>query len=665
MQATRRSVLKGVAAAAAVATTAGVQAFPRRSAAAEPLARPEGTTLASTVQRGPAGDGGYRRLVSGPGEPHVVRDDLGTAPRSGRETRRRPVQTFAHLTDIHVIDAQSPARVEFLDRYDDEPRTATIFSSAYRPHEFLCTQLADGVLAAVRRVGVGPVTGAPLGFALCTGDNTDNQQYNELRWHLDLMDGTRFAPNSGGPSFEGVHDQDPVTYDIHYWHPDGTPEDAPPTATDDNARRLHGFPTLPGLLDVAIAAFTPTGVGLPWYSCYGNHDGLVQGNFPATFQLGQVAVGPAKVVSLPAGVSQDDLARGDAAAFHALFTGPARLVTPDEDRRLVSRKESVEEHFKHGGVPFGHGFTAQNVADGTAYYAFDPSPNVRGIVLDSVNPNGESSGSLDATQFAWLREQLQLVSGPGRNKLVVVFSHHSISSMTNAIPVGSDDPADFGPRVLGPEVAALLLQFPNVVLMVDGHTHRNQVFAHTRPGGGGFWEVNTAAHIDFPCQARLMEIVDNRDGTLSIFSTVVDADADLVPPSQVGPATTVRELTSLARELTANDWQDSSTDRRGADVDRNVELLIAAPFPLAAGSRPAPARERPAVAARPGPELAATGASRPVPARGERPAVAARSGPELAATGGGAGVATVALGTAGALVLRAGRSAGAGEPADG
>jgi metallophosphoesterase (TIGR03767 family) len=630
--ASRRTVLKGAAAAAAVAATGGVTAFPTRRAAAAPLGRPEGTTLDSTVRRGPAlNDLGYRRLVSGPGEPHVVRDELGTAPKPGREGRRTALLSFAHLTDIHVTDVQSPARVEFLDRYDDEPRAATLFSSAYRPQEVLCTQLADGVIGAVRRAGAGPVTGTPLAFAICTGDNTDNQQYNELDWHLRLMDGEPLTPNSGGPSFEGVHDGQPTTYDVHYWHPDGTPDGK----VDDNARRLHGFPTMAGLLDVALAQFTPNGVGVPWYSCFGNHDGLVQGNFPSTFQLEQVAVGSLKVVQLPPGVSFDDLARGDSAAAEALLgpppVVPVRQVTADADRRIVSRRETVEEHFRDGGLPLGHGFTAQNVADGTAYYVFDASPLVRGIVLDTVNPNGESSGSLDRAQLAWLREQLEASTGEGRDRLVVVFSHHSVGSMTNQIPVGSEDPADWGQRVLGEEVEALLLEFPNVVLWVNGHTHRNQVFAHPRPDGGGFWEVNTAAHIDFPCQARLMELVDNRDGTLSVFATVVDADVPLQGPSSVSGSTPVRELAAFARELSANDWQDEGSAREGAVEDRNVELLVAAPFALGPAATP---------------QQPSTPADPPAPV-----------GRTLPTTGGQALVAAAALGAAGlgALAARAGR----------
>jgi hypothetical protein len=86
----RRQVLKGAAVAAA--GVAGLQAYPRRAAsAATRPAHPAGTTLDTTVRRGPATNPqGYVRLVSGAGEPHVVRSDLGTTARSGASCCRSP-----------------------------------------------------------------------------------------------------------------------------------------------------------------------------------------------------------------------------------------------------------------------------------------------------------------------------------------------------------------------------------------------------------------------------------------------------------------------------------------------------------------------------------------------------------------------------------------------
>ena len=92
--------------------------------------------------------------------------------------------------------------------------------------------------------------------------------------------------------------------------------------------------------------------------------------------------------------------------------------------------------------------------------------------------------------------------------------------MTNPFVATGGDP---NPRVLGDEVTAYLLSQPRLVAWVNGHTHRNEITAHTRAdGSGGFWEINTASHIDYPQQSRLVEVADNADGTLSIFTTILD-----------------------------------------------------------------------------------------------------------------------------------------------
>ena len=127
---------------------------------------------------------------------------------------------------MHVVDAQSPMRVEWVDRYDDDsavPATG-IFASAYRPHEMLSGQIADAMVRQLNKVAAGPVTGKPLALAIQTGDNSDNSQLNEVRWNIDVLDGGQVRVDSGDLSrWEGVHDGDPTYYDPHYWHPHGTP----------------------------------------------------------------------------------------------------------------------------------------------------------------------------------------------------------------------------------------------------------------------------------------------------------------------------------------------------------------------------------------------------------------------------------------------------------
>jgi hypothetical protein len=136
-------------------------------------------------------------------------------------------------------------------------------------------------------------------------------------------------------------------------------------------------------------------------------------------------------------------------------------------------------------------------------------------------------------------------------------------------------------RVLGDELVAELVSHDNVVAWVNGHTHHNNIRPHTRQPGGGFWEINTASHIDWPQQSRLIEIADNEDGTLSIFTTMVDHAAKLAMPSSFDSPL---ELAALSRLLAANDpgyatigGTDDGEKRRGRVWDRNVEMIVAAP----------------------------------------------------------------------------------------
>jgi metallophosphoesterase (TIGR03767 family) len=545
----------------------------------------EATTAPTTIERligaGPAVRSGrvrpFRRLASFAGEPRRRRSPNGlpSALGAGAQSLLRLV----HFTDFQLADVQSPGRFEYFQLLVGRPEAGT-FVPAQRPQEALAVHAAEVLLRTIARLDDSSETGARLGLALCTGDSIDNAQANELSMFLALMSGGEVRAGSGGARYDGVQARG---WPNHlYWHPD-------PGTTDDYKTDL-GFPEHPGLLDEAMVPFAAHGLGLPWLSCFGNHEALILGTAVPSEEYRRAVVGSRKAVGPPSTLTSDlEAARADFLDHPEHFlAGPAREVEADADRRIIGRAEFVAAHLAASGRPQGHGFSGENLAASTAYAVHDDVDAIRVILLDTTNLDGYYEGSIGRRQFAWLEERLvevharfrtpdgDLVQTGNADRIVVLASHHGLATLTNdrQLPAGLEDDQ---PRALAAEIRALLHRFGNVVLWLNGHRHVNEIVHWPSPydDEGGIWEVSTASLADWPCQARVVELVAGQNGALSILSTMVDHDAAIDPEAAHG----IERLASLHRELAANVYgsgYDSSL--AGSPDDRNVELISKLPF---------------------------------------------------------------------------------------
>ncbi|TQJ31279.1 TIGR03767 family metallophosphoesterase [Microbacterium sp. SLBN-146] len=554
---------------ALVAASLGIPAEALRAAAIPPAATAEAvpTTLLQTILHGGVSAGSYRTLTTGPGEPYIPRlDVLRRTADATRTTRRRSLLYVGHLSDLHVIDAQSPGRIEPMIVQDH-----SAWGSAFHPHDPLSPHTTAAMVQAFSDARYSPLTGAPMAAAVVTGDSADMHSHLELRWYIDLMDGLAIDPASSGRVFQGVQAWPEATWAYR-------PDD--PTG---GAFGEYGFPRLRGLLADAIAnPVTSPGLPAPWYAVYGNHDTLLLGTFTLTPQLHALAVGGRKSFSLEAtaALALNGYASSGGAVQQAVdtlglalgFGRPGmRSVTANPERRLFENREFMAEHFRteREPGPVGHGFTQQNLDTGETWWRAELSPYVRVLGLDTCNSVAGPDGALPDVQFRWL--EAELAAAEAEQKLVLVLSHHNSLTLENtAQRPGQNDVLHHADAVID-----LLLRHPVAVAWLNGHTHLNQILAHTSPTGG-FWEITTASCIDFPQQQQVIEIVDNRDGTLSLFTTVLDHASPAVP----GSSGRSIDLASRARELAANDWAESPSMRRGSPLDRNTELLLPAPFDL-------------------------------------------------------------------------------------
>jgi metallophosphoesterase (TIGR03767 family) len=614
---------------AAVMAAAG----PSADAASDPLG-----TSTVTQRIVPEGEPGFDRLGIGPGEGYEVREEGFGSAQAGRAERRVSLAYFGQLSDFQLADEESPARVEFADL------VGSPVEAAFRPWEGLEPFVDDAMIrqldsfAGGSPLASGDGSHTPMDFAIDTGDSADNQQLNETEWVRTLIEGGTLEPGSGvAPSAPGASADpacllpavadaaDPSRYTGVQDYGDYA-EGADPYFYDPDDPRgaATGWPEYPGLMDRAQQPFAAAGLSVPSYLTFGNHDALAQGNQAANAAFEQVATGCVKPMAAVPGKLEG---LGDLDPANLLSNpGATALVPPDPDRRYVS-KAQYKQVFIEGSQADGHGFgdvdPAENAASGgtAGYYSFVPVPGLRMISLDTVCEGGVTGpcadGNVDDPQFRWLEAQLRAATAA--DQLVIIFSHHAIPSLTANVPdeaapsctapdahghdvnPGCDaDPRLSTPIHLGDDMVALAHRYPHVIAWVAGHSHVNDVTAYPDGDGHGFWSIRVAAEADWPQQSRLLQLFDNRDGTLSIFGTILDHASAATAPASGTDATamTPTDLASVARTLSYNDSQTGARAcspqpcGEGGPEDRNVELLVADPRRGSRGAAVIPIRGR-------------------------------------------------------------------------
>ncbi len=435
---------------------------------------------------------GYGNWHYGPGIPAVRRLDLMPEGYAASPVKQvTGLLNFFAVTDIHITDKETPASAVFFGWVGR-------LLGGYSPTTLFSTQVLDATLQTVNALHKK----TPLDFGISLGDSLNNNQYNEARWYIDVMDGKIISPSSG--SHRGA---DSIDYQKPY--------------------QSAG-------LDKSI----------PWYQAIGNHDHFFMGAGANSERIRQSHVGRD---ILDMGNPFTDPRGSDSRGFYmgsvdgatpngeiigvgpaAGFAAPPKVADADPDRRSLSKKEWMGQFLRSTSRPSGHGFTQANVDKDFACYSFEPKSGLplKVIVLDNTqrddapNVGGYGHSSLDKERYDWLVSELD--QGQAEGKLMIIAAH---------MPIGVELPGSYGgwsinSVVTEKELINKLHNYPNLLLWLAGHRHINTITAFKSPNPArpelGFWQVETSSLKDFPQQFRTFDLVRNSDNTISIQATNVD-----------------------------------------------------------------------------------------------------------------------------------------------
>jgi len=462
-----------------------------------PTAVPSSSPVIYPYEISKFSDYGYGLWQYGAGLNSDKRLDLLPASYNGNSvTNTAKLIRFFAMTDIHITDKESPSQVIYYGIKENG------IISAYSPAMLYSTQMLD---AAVRTINsLNKIDRFDFGISL--GDVTNNAQYNELRWFIDVLDGKNINPDSG------IKD-DPIS--------------GPGNDYQDEFQ-AEG-------LDKTI----------PWYSAIGNHDHFWMGTNPPTDYIKQIYTGSDILqvgdIFTAGGINRKDfymgVVDGKTPYGSIIGAGPVATTTPtkipaDANRRFLSRSDWMNEFNNTTTNPAGHGFTQANTL---GCYSFEPNSNipVKIIVLDDTQADNDADihgyghGKLDQNRYNWLIGELD--KGQSEGKLMIIAAHIPIGVKMEGV-LGAFLGWSTQAAVTEADLIAKLKTYPNLLMWIAGHRHLNTVTALPSPDPLnhpelGFWVVETSSLREYPQQFRTFDIVRNSDNTISIFAVNVDPDA--------------------------------------------------------------------------------------------------------------------------------------------
>ncbi len=482
----------------------------------------------------------YGKIKKADGEPHIKREELAT---STEVVSRKSLLLFPQITDIHITDVESPNRMVY--------GYIAKNTSAYRPHSVYGLHILDSMIQTFNTLHKIE----KLDFVLATGDLCDNAEGIELHWFNTVLNGGVVSMDSGA-------DNDPI-----------------PGENNDYS-------------DPIIAKGLES--DLEWYAIIGNHDFLNAGiNYNTEeaalkYTSDTISTIEYKGCQIYTG-SQDGVADPQCAFDrHDIFGRTILTPTAVDDNCKISYS-GIEVKIDKCNMPnvvadplrapfnsHKNWFDDLNDADiihpdetveQSGYYSVRPKSNIPIEIIfldtaatvnafrdgDTVDPMKiNHAGFLETGQFNWLKNKLTELKEEGVG--VILTAHHPLGSFNQDSEISSS--------ALKDEIK----KYDNILAMINGHTHNNKLIFHSSSNDNeyGFVEVTTAALIDFPEQARICEFVYNGNGTVSLFTTMLNHNSETDSFSYLG-----RRLSLAFKQL-----HNAMGKGLGDLSDRNTEIII-------------------------------------------------------------------------------------------